>query len=115
MELGCGGRLPRPFGQAALCTLLWLGVPEGLRWGDESCVQVKGRLLGPDRSLAGLAALADLLFLRVCDGPLRLPWQVAISLGGALPEALVPTDVDISGEAVGAGPEAQVLGFRQMG
>lgn len=114
MELGCGVLLHWFFGWAVFPTLLWLGVPESLWWGDESCVQIKGSLLEGDWSLDGLTVLADLLFLRVWDEPLRFPWEVAVSLGGAFPEVLVPTDMDISGEAVGAGSEARALGFREM-
>lgn len=115
MKLERGALLPRPLRQAIFPTLLWLGVPESLWWGDEGCVQIKGSLPELGRSRAGLNTLADLLFLRVWDEPLRFPWEMAISLGGAFPEVLVPTDMDISGKAVGAGSEAQALGFRQMG
>lgn len=115
MELGCGALLLRPFGQAVFPTPFRLGVPESLWWGDECYVQLKGSLPGLGRSPAGLTSLADLLFRRVWYEPLRFPWKVAISLGGAFPELLVPADMDISGEAVGARSEAQALRFRQMG
>lgn len=101
MELGCGALLLWPFGQAVFPTLFRLGVPESLWRGDE-CFQVKGSLPGLGRRLAGLTSLTDSLCLRIWNEPLRFPWKVAISLGGAFPEVLVPADMDISGEAVGA-------------
>ena len=107
-------QLPWLAGQAVLPTLLWLGVPEGLWWGDEGPVQIKGRVPGARRCLVGLTALADLLFLRPRDKPLRCPRDVAVSLCGAFSEDLVSADVDISGEAVGARPEAQALRLGQM-
>lgn len=107
--------LPGPWGQAASLAWLGLAVPEGLWRRDGHRIQLLGRQLGAGWSLAGLTALADLLFLRLGDEPLRFPRAVAISLGGAFPEVLVAADVDISGEAIGARPEAQALGLRQMG
>lgn len=111
------GRVPQhpwPSGQAALPTLLWLGVPESFWWGDEWPVQIKGSVLGAGWCLVGLTALADLLFLRPWDKPLRSPRDATVSLGGAFPEVLVLADVDVSGETVGARPEAQALGLRWM-
>ena len=100
---------------AAFPTLLWLAVLKGLWWGDGYCVQPKGRRRGAGRSLAGLTALAGLLSLGLWDKPLRFPRDVAIRLSGAFPGVPLPADVDISGEAMGARPEAQAFGFRQMG
>lgn len=114
MDLGPGTQLPWLSGQAVLPTLLRLGVPEGLWWGDESPVQIKGSVPGARRCLGGLTALAHLLFLRPWAKPVRYPWGVAVSLCGAFSEDLVSADVDISGEAAGARPEAQALRLGQM-
>lgn len=110
MGLGPGAQLPWSSGQAALATLLGLGVLESLRWGDERPDQLKGSLWGRGQCLAGLRALADPLCLRSRDKSLGSPSIMAVSQGGAFSEVLVSADVDISGEAVGARPEAQALG-----
>ena len=66
------------------------------------------------RALVEGLITADLLFLRPWDKPLRSPRDATVSLGGAFPEVLVLADVDVSGETVGARPEAQALGLRWM-
>lgn len=109
MDLGPGAQLPWSSGQAALPTLLGLDVLESLRWGDERSVQLKGSVWGRGQCLAGLTALADPLCLRCRDRSLGSPWIMAVSRGGAFSEVLVSADVDISGEAIGARPEAQAL------
>lgn len=101
--------LPGPQGQAASLAGLWLGRRDG------HCGQVQGRRLGAGPRLAGLTDLANRLALRLWDKPLLFPRAVAISLSCAFAEVLVAADVDISGEAIGARPEAQALGLRQMG
>lgn len=114
MDLGPGAQLPWSSGQAALPTLLGLSVLESLRLRDECPVQLKGSVWGCGQCLPGLTALADLLCLRSRDKSLGSPWIMAVSQGGAFSEVLVSADVDISGEAVGARPEAQALGPRWM-
>ena len=102
MELGCVALLSWPLRQAGFPTLLWLDVPESFWRRDEHHVQVKGSLLGAGRCLPGLAALADLFFLRLWRKPPRFSRGVTASLGGAFPEVLASGNVDIPREAVGA-------------
>lgn len=110
MELGCVAWLFRPLGQVLFHTLFWLGVPESLRWGDDGHVQTEDSLLGASRSWTGLTTLAVLLF--VCSKPHRFSRDVAVWLATAAgPEVLA--SANISGEAVGARPEAQTLGLRR--
>lgn len=105
--------LPGPSGQVSLPTAL-PGVPEGFRWGEER-VQIEGGLPGAGRRLARHTASADRLLLRLRDKPLRRLQVVALGLDGAFPEVLVPADVDVPGEAVGARPESQALGLGRVG
>lgn len=95
--------LPRPPPQ------LWLGVPEGL-WGRNQCRVCRHSQWGGSWSPAGMPALATLPLLRCRDRSLWPLRGVASFLGAASPEVLASADVDISGEAVGARPEALALG-----